>query len=138
MSRNGGAAGNRGLIAIVKRDFLVRPRESVLNVAIFKNLRRQVLMEQPAELLRPVCSPTKDVPAETGWDALTGERELTARVGDDLESVGSVAGNPFGGHGSGSVAARQSTTTGFQIHIPKPVNLHELTAVIARLGGRSE
>ena len=67
------------------------------------------------------------MPNQNGYDLL---REVRRR-GHQAEDLPAVALTAFA-HDSD---AREAALAGFQIHIPKPVNVGDLTAVIARLTG---
>jgi signal transduction histidine kinase/CheY-like chemotaxis protein len=70
------------------------------------------------------------MPHQDGHDLI---REVRRR-GHDAAELPAVALTAFAHKDD----ARQATSAGFQIHIPKPVNLYELTAVISRLTGRAD
>jgi CheY-like chemotaxis protein len=64
-----------------------------------------------------------------GYDLI---REVRRR-GHHAEELPAVALTAFAHHAD----AREAELAGFQVHIPKPVNLYKLAAVISRLAGRT-
>ncbi|WP_254511453.1 hybrid sensor histidine kinase/response regulator [Anatilimnocola floriformis] len=68
------------------------------------------------------------MPNQNGYDLI---REVR-RLGHHAQGLPAVALTAFAHKDDASEAAM----AGFQVHLAKPVNLHELTAVIARLAGR--
>jgi signal transduction histidine kinase/ActR/RegA family two-component response regulator len=69
------------------------------------------------------------MPGQNGYDLI---REVRRR-GHSAEALPAVALTAFA-HAND---AREAELAGFQVHIPKPVNVGEITAVIARLAGRT-
>lgn len=70
------------------------------------------------------------MPGQDGYDLI---REVRRR-GLHAEVLPAVALTAF----AHTNDAREAALAGFQIHIPKPVNIGDLTAVIARLAGRTD
>jgi signal transduction histidine kinase len=69
------------------------------------------------------------MPDQNGYDLI---REIRHR-GHEARDLPAVALTGFAHKDD----AREAVLAGFQAHIPKPVNLHDLTAVIASLAGRT-
>jgi PAS domain S-box-containing protein len=69
------------------------------------------------------------MPDEDGYDLI---REVRAR-GHSVQSLPAVALTAFAAKGY----ARSALLAGFQVHVPKPVDPHDLTAVVASLAGRT-
>jgi CheY-like chemotaxis protein len=70
------------------------------------------------------------MPGRDGYDLI---REVRRR-GHLAEALPAVALTAF----AHTNDAREATLAGFQIHIPKRVNVGDLTTVIARLTGRTD
>jgi signal transduction histidine kinase/ActR/RegA family two-component response regulator len=69
------------------------------------------------------------MPGQNGYDLI---REIRRR-GIQAEQLPAVALTAY----AHSDDAQEAASAGFQIHVPKPVNVSELTMVLARLTGRS-
>jgi CheY-like chemotaxis protein len=69
------------------------------------------------------------MPGQDGYDLI---REVRRR-GHHADALPAVALTAF----AHTNDAREAALAGFQIHLPKPVNVGDLTAVIARLTGRT-
>ncbi|MBC7853231.1 MAG: response regulator [Pirellulaceae bacterium] len=70
------------------------------------------------------------MPDQNGYDLI---REVRRR-GHHPEVLPAVALTAFAHHDD----ANQAALAGFQVHVPKPVSVHELTAAISRLAGRTD
>ena len=68
------------------------------------------------------------MPDQDGFDLIRQVRD----VGNDAKELPAVALTAFVQKDD----ARLALLAGFQVHVPKPVDPHELTSVIARLAGR--
>ena len=69
------------------------------------------------------------MPDQNGYDLI---REVRRR-GHHPRDLPAVALTAFAHRDD----AREAVLAGFQVHVPKPVDLHDLTAVIASLTGRT-
>jgi CheY-like chemotaxis protein/two-component sensor histidine kinase len=69
------------------------------------------------------------MPDEDGYDLIRGVRAN----GHSVQSLPAVALTAFAAKGY----ARSALLAGFQVHVPKPVDPHDLTAVVASLAGRT-
>jgi signal transduction histidine kinase/ActR/RegA family two-component response regulator len=69
------------------------------------------------------------MPGQDGYDLIRQVR----RRGHQIRNLPAVALTAFAHHDD----ARHAELAGFQIHIPKPANLHALTAAISRLAGEA-